>query len=58
MINIELLSIDGVNVFNYKYDFFQNACNNQNVSDRDYTLNDRRKFFYVDYIFIKNTVFY
>ena len=57
MTNIELLSIDGVNVFDYEDDFFQNACNNQNVSDRDYTLNDRRKFFYIDYNFCQEYCF-
>ena len=41
---IELFKNNGVNVFDYNDDYFHNVCNNLQVNDSDYTLNDRLKY--------------
>ena len=54
---IELFKNNGVNVFDYNDDYFHNVCNNLQVNDSDYTLNDRLKYFYIDYNFCQEYCF-
>ena len=54
---IELFNNNGVNVFDYNDDYFHNVCNNLQINNSDYTLNDRLQYFYIDYNFYQEYCF-